>query len=256
MKFPDKRKRDRMVAGFAGPLRARMLLTIRRKAYESALAALPRIDRTALVLGSAPSPTPPAEIDPNWFVITVNASHHLARDLGLGVPDLTIFRDEMWSVGPVSHNALIGGRTRFLIANLAGNSDNQLEGLLTRLDFVADRVQFVSRHIRGAVILEMTGRPFVMLAGRHGISNGVFAALLALKLGAPRVIMTGFSLSNGWYPSGNAETTRGHIPKDRIVCREMARRGAPIFATDPAFSEATGLRLIEGARRLREEQAK
>ncbi|MEP7240608.1 MAG: hypothetical protein ABI697_06965 [Devosia sp.] len=238
--------RLRRFNGFTSGIQSQLLRTVRRKAFDQIIADLPKINRTALVLGSGPNPTPPKGLDPGWFLITINASYRLARDLGLGVPDLTIVADVLPAVTAARAEAFARARTRLLVVNSATTFDPDLEPFLDRIDFKADRIAYVTWAVRHALITEQIGQPLAFLGG-PGISNGVYAPLLALKLGAPRVVMTGFSLGPGWYPSGDTTARRIHAKEDRVACQRMAARGYPVFTSDPAFAEVTGLRLWEAA---------
>jgi hypothetical protein len=236
----------RISAGFASRFRAYLTLTVFRQAYERALAELPRIKGTALVVGSAPEPHRPDGLSSDWFVISINASQVTAADFGIPKPDLTFVRDGIDKPGEHQEaiwRVLNGRSTKHLVASMGSRDDEGVGDLIAAKNYHADRLTKFNRHVRGAVIAEMSGHYHVYLGGPRGISNGIFGALLALKLGADRVIMSGFSTVTGWYFAKEATGYRGHVPLDLEVCRAMVARGYPVFVTDPPFAESSGLPL-------------
>jgi hypothetical protein len=238
----------RTSASFASRLRAWMLLGPRRGAYHRALAELPPISGPTVVVGSAPDPTRPQGLDDTWFVVSVNASQKTAEQFGLPIPDLTIFRDDVDRPGDI-HDAfwrsVSGKRSKHLVAIMGSRENHGIARHLAAHRYEADRLTELNRHVRGAVIAEMSGHYHVGLSA--GVSNGIFAALLALKLGAGPVVMSGFSFSPGWHFDKNVAVPRGHIGPDKDVCAAMVARGYPIYAADASFAELSGLPLWTGS---------
>lgn len=237
----------RFRAGIASPQRAFLNLNLLRSRYDAAIAGLPRIEGPAIVLGSAPNPVRPAGVDDRWFTLTVNASQITAADLGLREPDLTIMRDGIFEPGEHQDavwKALAGRHTAHLIAVQASSDDRGTAQGIAARNYHADHVTELSRHTRGAVIAEMSGLYHVKISS--GVSNGIFAMLLALKLGGRPVVMAGFSFGPGWHFAQSTTGHRGHIKSDMATCRAVAARGLPVFAADPAFAEASGLPLWTG----------
>jgi len=78
-------------------------------------------------------------------------------------------------------------------------------------------------------------------------SNGIFLALLALHLGARRILMSGFSLSRTGHAYNTLNLRRVHIEGDTLALRRIAGLGLPIFTNDERFSRESGLPLIFGA---------
>ncbi|MDB5587589.1 MAG: hypothetical protein JWP26_2559 [Devosia sp.] len=243
----------RFSASFASRLRARLHLSLFRKTYLRALSDLPTITGPAVVVGSAPNPHPPKGLNDNWFVISVNASQVTAEQFGLPRPDLSILRDNIFFRGNVFvpteiHDALWaalrGRQTAHAVAIMGSSEDKGATAQLAIHDYRADSVTELDRHVRGAVIMEMTGLSHVGLSA--GISNGIFAALLAVKLGANPVVMSGFSFTPGWHFAKDVAVPRGHVQPDRAVLKAMVDRGYPVFASDPDFAKNSGLPLWTG----------
>jgi len=237
----------RTSAGLASKARAWLLLGLRRAVYERALAELPAISGPALVMGSAPNPTRPQGLSQDWYVVSVNASQRSAEEFGITEPDLTVFRDDIEKPSPTYAAfwaSVAGKRTRHLIAIMGSRENRGIATALTAGNYHADEITELDRHVRGAIIAEMTGLYHVGL--HHGVSNGIFAAVLALKLGASTVVMSGFSFSPGWHFDKKAAVPRGHIGPDKAVCAALVERGYPLFAADPNFAELSSLPLWTG----------
>ena len=232
---------------WAAVTRSIVKLTIGRGKYERALARLPRLDGIALVVGSAPSVTLPLDVAPDWAIVTVNASQIITDGAGLQAPTLSIFRDRIWERRRHQDDVwrtLSGRRTPVAVPIIATADDHSFGRKSAARGYVAERVAPLPVSLRAAIICEMSRSGMIDLKGPRSISNGLFAALLALKLGASSVVMSGFSLSGGRYglPHDTPGFGRAHRGGDAAMTRLMRRRGLPIFAADEGFAEATGLR--------------
>jgi hypothetical protein len=245
---------DRMMSGFAPRLRAFSLLTVRRGAYARTLASLPKINGPALVVGSAPESTLPAGVTTDWFLVSINASQTVAEEFGFSKPGLTIFRDGitlddeyqrmMWGIAQ-------GHSTGTLAVIIGANADRSIADFLAKKRYSADRLVELSRHVRGAVIAETTGRYLVTLSGKVGLSNGIFAALLAYRLGGRPVVMTGFSFSQGgWKQRPELKSRRPHLIGDPIACERIRARNLPIYAGEKKFAKESGLKFWDGSAEL------
>jgi hypothetical protein len=71
----------------------------------------------------------------------------------------------------------------------------------------------------------------------------MYAALLAAKLGANPVVLSGFSMADGWSHTKELAGKRNHQYVDRWACKLIVERGLPIFTSETAFADATGLPL-------------
>jgi hypothetical protein len=238
----------RISAGFAPRTRAFLNLTLLRDGYARILAELPRFNGPTLVVGSAPEPHRPVGLNHDWSVVTVNASQITSDDFGLKKPDLTVFRDDICGSGTHQNAvwaALRGKQTTHVIANMGSSDDAGIAAFMATQNYRAEHVTELNRHVRGAIIADVSGRYYVKVTA--GVSNGIFATLLALKLGASPVVMSGFSFTPGWYFAPGIPGARGHIPADKVICRAIVERGLPVFAADPAFAENSGLPLWTGS---------
>lgn len=237
---------DRLAAGFAPRTRARLILTLGRRHYRKVLAPLPKIVGPVLVVGSAPQSSLPVGVTPDWFLVSVNASQTVAAEFGFVEPDLTIFRDSLMIPGDYQDMMwplLAGRRTKHLVSIVGSASDRNIAAHLPEKGYQAEKVTEIGRNVRGAVIAEATGRYLATLSGHDGVSNGIFAILLAYKLGASPVVMTGFSFSRpGWKQRPDIVATRPHLIGDTIACQMIRERNLPIYAADPTFAEEAGLR--------------
>ena len=79
---------------------------------------------------------------------------------------------------------------------------------------------------------------------RQPPSNGVFLALLALHLGANRILMSGFSLSKTGHAYNTLNLDRRHLDGDTAALRRIVALGLPVFTNDERFSRESGLPLI------------
>lgn len=229
-------------------MKALAYLTVRRGAYETQLCELPGIAAPTLVLGSASNAALPAGFDETWFLVTVNGSQLVAEHLGLDTPDLTYFCDGAvidTRSGRYFLDLLEGRGTRHLIAG--SNRPAEAARLKRELPpgYRPHRLTIMDRHVRGAIILEHTHKALVSLGRKDAsISNGVFASLLALKLGAPLVVLSGISFTIPGYGYETAQSpSRSHVSGDKRACRAMAELGLPVYAENQQFAAESGLPL-------------
>jgi hypothetical protein len=229
---------------------ARRLLAGHGDQYQRWVDGLGKAKGPALVVGSAPNPTLPKGVDETWLRVSVNASQAVLAHFGLPDPHLTVFqpkikfadagRDAYWRV-------LSGLGTEHLVFIVNGKNDGEIAPFLREKRYRTDKITACCESMKAAITADVTGRfllsPFV---GQRSISNGVFAALLALKMGARPVVMSGFSLRDGYFHSGSQQAKRNHVYPDFHACREAALRGHPLFAADAEFAAATGLPLWRG----------
>jgi hypothetical protein len=224
------------------------ILTFRQKQYRRFLDELPKIMGPALVVGSAPNPTRPVDVDPSWFKLSINASQFVLDLFELGHPNLTLFqpkikfedetREAYWKV-------LANKKTDHLIFSINRKTDGKIEGFLKSKSYHFAKIGSFTEHYKNAVVREVLGKSVIgPLPNDRSISNGVFAAILALRLGAEKVVMTGFSMSDGWSHSTEVVQHRKHQVMDRWACRLIVARKLPVFTSDPEFSHVTGIPIL------------
>lgn len=234
--------------------RAFVALNWKQEEYRQALSPLPKIIGPALVAGSAPNPERPANVDAHWFRVSVNASQLLFDKFDLPPPDLTIVRPRIKLRGPAQDAAwavLKGRSTGHLVPLIKRPGDVGISEFIVGKDYSASAVTELGYVYKAAIVAEISGRYLISAgwAANRDISNGLFAVLLALKLGASHVVMSGFSFQTGWNYAGNARGRRGHVVADRIICRAIVERGLPVYSSDPDFAKRTGLRFWTGSKR-------
>lgn len=238
---------DRYIMWLWRCLEVRAHLRWNRDGFEGEMAQIGRISGPALVVGSAPNPMRPEGIDANWFRISVNASQLVLSHFGLPEPHLTIFqpkikfndenRQAYW-------RALAGCGTGHLLFMVNGKNDGTIAPFLASRGYRAPRISNVREVTKTAVVADITGRyllsPFV---GQRSVSNGIFAAMLALKLGARPVVMSGFSMEDGYFHADQIPAKRNHVAPDLLACKTAKERNWPLYVSDPAFAAVTGLPL-------------
>jgi hypothetical protein len=218
--------------------------------YRRLLKRLPQIGGPALVVGSAPDPATPAGVTSGWFRISANASQGILDRFGLPPPDLTVFRSRLADDQPdaaaiAAWTALRGRSTGHLLVGSEG--PETAARIIAAHAYRAAQITELRNSLRGAIIADVLGEYLTIATNANGVSNGVFAAVLAVKLGAAPVVMAGFSLSGGWSHAPDINSPRYHQDGDRRACRLMREKGLPVFTSDEAFAAATGLPLWQGA---------
>lgn len=206
---------------------------------------LPALDRPAIVLGSGPSARPPADL-PQWALLTVNGSQALAAGWSRSDPDLTLFGTTVLGMRASNRAAqavLRGRHTRLLVMVRDGSNPLLHSFNLWRTGYRYDQRVLLSTADRAAIFEAVLGSALASVAKP---SNGIFLVLIALYLGAPKVLMTGFSLSTAGHGYNQSSHPRNHAGADAGILAELARRGAPVFTNNEQFARESGLRLLEG----------
>lgn len=224
-------------------------LNMRPGKYRRLLQRLPRITGPALVVGSAPHPAKPAGVTSGWFRISVNASQVVLDRFGLPPPDLTVFRSRLAdsepdAAGLAAWTALQGLATQHLLIGSEGG--RTARRVAAGHAYRPARMTVIRNSTRGAIVADVLGEYLTIATNANGISNGVFAALLAVRLGAAPVVLSGFSLQGGWSHAPGLDSQRYHQQGDQRACRLMREKGLPVFAADEAFAASTGLPLWQG----------
>lgn len=221
----------------------------RRGELNRRLSAIQLDSRAALVLGSAPTIQMPVGFDATWPIVTVNASQSRLDALGITAPPaLTVFRNRILADEPHQNAVwehLRGRSTEQLVMLVNGSTEAKLTAGVHERGYRALSAAFLTDEQKGAIIHEFTGVLWVSCSPSRGVSQGVFAGLLALRLGATSVVLSGISFSdtNHFYEK---YTSRSHLDGDRQVLLAATRRGLPIFASEADFAAESGLPLWRG----------
>lgn len=207
--------------------------------------------KPVFALGSAPGASPPPGKKEDWEVITINGSQASLEKLGLETtPTATIFNTSLiktkYNVNVAARKVLRGCRTENLVVLSGSTSFRKKLHVIFRLLMLNYRYKTLS-------ILSTSDRISIMedilrmkLPEREQQpSNGIFTVLLALHLGAERVLMSGFSLSKQGHAYNNLNFKRAHTTGDLLTLRRAVEVGLPIFTNDEEFSKESGIPLIE-----------
>jgi hypothetical protein len=208
--------------------------------------------RQVFVLGSAPDSFPPPPGSGEWSAITVNGSQALLERLGLpATPVMTVMNRSVLKSSIVS-----GVAARKVLHSLA---TDHLVVISHRVSFkhrllIALRLWWLRYRYRTLTVLDMRHRRQIMerLLGdaydeSKPPSNGIFLALLAVHLGASRILMSGFSLSKTGHAYNELNLPRRHLDGDTLALRRIVELGLPVLTNEERFSRESGLPLISSA---------
>ena len=204
---------------------------------------LPPIARQALVLGAGPNAAPPPGFPNDWMLLTVNGSQAIAKAWGAPRPDLTLFGTTVLGRHPSNRAAqavLRGAGTDCLVMVSEGFHRFGDRLNLWRIGYRFGSLRWLSRAERRAILAAVLGEEASLKP-----SNGIVLAIIALSLGCPRVVMTGFSLSSAGHAYNDLNHPRNHVDADAAVLAEIVRRKLPVFTNDPRFAAETGLSLLQ-----------
>ena len=201
-------------------------------------------------LGSAPGSQPPPDGLGEWKTITVNGSQAILKGFDSSTPPTaTLFNTSLikssYNVNVAARKVLRGANTENLIV-LSGNT-----GWRKRLHVIF-RLFMLRYQYKTLSILNTNDRIRIMEAlldikfpeREYQPSNGIFAVLLALHLGASKVLMSGFSLTKQGHAYNNLNFKRAHSTGDRLILQRAIEIGLPIFTNDKEFSDESGVPLI------------
>jgi hypothetical protein len=207
--------------------------------------------RQVFALGSAPDSFPPPAGSGAWSIVTVNGSQAVLERLGLPVtPVMSLMNRSVLKSTIVS-----GVAAREVLRRLSTDNLVVVSHEVTRKQYllIAFRLWWLRYRYRSLTVLDMSHRSRIMqgLLGdgydeRDPPSNGVFLCLLALHLGASRILMSGFSLSRTGHAYNNLNLRRRHLDGDRLALRRIVALKLPIFTNDERFSRESGVPLIAG----------
>ncbi len=203
--------------------------------------------RPTLVLGSAPSPVLPDAWPLANPLITINASQVSGEGLGLPVPTLTVLSVTVLDARQQAREVqrVLAGRSTGQLLVVTHTAEWRRDGhVLADIGYRAGHTLRVSTRYRGVVVRAQTGLDAGRGDPRHDkVSNGVFAICQALALGAPRVVLAGFSLGGG-HAYNALGLPRLHVePDQRALAALAARWPGRLYAASAREAEAFGLPL-------------
>ncbi|WP_211596252.1 hypothetical protein [Paracoccus aestuariivivens] len=206
--------------------------------------------RTAVVVGSAPFSTRPAEWDAGFRVITINASQIAARNWLIETPDVTLMQfNQIEGQNPnaLEVRRVLRGQSTGLLYMLHWRHDlDRLKHGLISFDYRYDQLRLMSRYERVALMHKATGKLNLELEADTKWSNGIVAAALSLVSGAEKVILTGINPLSSGHGYNAIGLARLHTGPDLEAMQLFAARGYPVFTADHPVAEATGLPLWTG----------
>lgn len=201
-----------------------------------------KLDRTCLLLGSAPDPHIP-KLE-NFDLLCINCSGVVAKEFGLQDPKVTLMGAFKLVVpkNEVDRRILKGLRTEnlVLIRHRLPVSTELATQLLVMLDYSYGKLLRLGFWDRAHIIEKITGEKLL-------VSNGVFAACYAFYVGAPELILAGFSLTQDGHYYCDQNRRRYHADPDLAALKAMKERGWNIKTTEPELSELTSIPLLEVA---------
>lgn len=206
--------------------------------------------RNVMVVGSAPNSTRPTDFGLSYLVISINASQVVAKDWGVGKPDITLMMfhqiEGKYKNAQEVRRVLNGERTGHLCMLLWRHDLKRLKDGLARMNYGYDTLSMVDRFSRVALVKAMTGKLNFEISPESKYSNGVIAVMLALYSGAERVVISGINPASTGHIYNSANLHRKHSGPDMDALRHMQQRGLPVYTADPVVAEATGLPLWTG----------
>ncbi len=224
---------------------SRLLERVREAGDARRLARGVRFERPTLVFGSAPRSTLP----PGWRIddplVTINASQVPAEALGLPEPTLTVLSAD--TLGELESNreaqrVLAGRRTRNLLVVAHPAEWAERGPGLKAMGYSAARLYRVTPRFRSRVVRAATGDDAGRGDAEHvKVSNGVYAICQALALGAPEVVVAGFSLTSGGHAYNALEHKRLHVGPDGRAFAALAERAPNVYAASELLAAELGL---------------
>ncbi|MCV3736430.1 hypothetical protein OCK02_09455 [Rhizobium sp. TRM96647] len=212
-------------------------LEVLRGNHRRWLAKLGILHKPWLILGSAPSPTLPADLLEHCARVDVNNSGKTANALGLPPADLTFRkRKKSWEEHPyVRTRGLLWLHTKPLwMMHLK---------LLTMPHVRYSSLMRATRREREAIVNAVSGGLPADIGDVGKVTNGVATLCYALFTGVPSVTLAGFSLTKMGHSYDDKGKTRRQIAEDTFVLTRLRDRGN-IFTTEPDLSEHIGLPFV------------
>lgn len=197
------------------------------------------------MLGSAPTAELPEGFGSKWSIVTVNASQSRLDDWGIASPSLTIFRNQMLADDDHQNAAwrqLRGRSTEQLVMLARSSKEDELRRAVPARSYDASRIAFLSDEQKGAIVHQLIGLAGFSRFDAQNVSQGIFAAFLALRIGAPAVVLSGISFSTTDHHYDKWQQ-RSHLDEDREALRAAVLCRLPIYAAAQHFAAESGLPL-------------
>jgi len=197
-----------------------------------------------MILGSAPQAAIPARSTFDRCVC-INGSPYIAKRKGIH-PALTVivgFTTAMRrDISATSIGKLRGAGSEHTLFISAGDDLAHGRRVLGEAGFEHGPITEMTPLERAAIVGEVCGAELGLGKRDERISNGVFAVVLALWLGAKKVIVSGISLNGGHdYAAG---TERHHVDGDLRCLQLLAKHFPQVQTTSYELSQATGVPLL------------
>jgi len=179
--------------------------------------------KKVLVLGSSPNLVLPEDYNESWCLITVNASGIIAKEHGLGRPDLTILSASVLLKSTAEFDEvrehLLGLDSRIEIVRFLGGGAlkrairmYRAKQTLISCGCTFDQAFGLAPNAWNGVVQEVMGEKDYQLA--RNISTGVFCAILSVFAGAESIVTSGIDPGSIGHAYSSTDFTREHINSD------------------------------------------
>jgi hypothetical protein len=199
-----------------------------------------------IIIGSAPDVKLPA-LKPNDHYICINGSPYAASRLGIQYPHLTIMASYTTAFKTEKSKAtmpvLKGLRTKEVLFIEGSDNEQHARNILDKAEFRYDIFSKITWVERAAIIGEVCGIELGIGKVRNVVSNGIFAAILAIWANADEVVMCGFSLQGGHNYIKN-KFKRDHVDGDRKFYKISGQLCLPVKTTSFEIHEKCGVPLL------------
>jgi len=202
---------------------------------------LPVLNGPTLVLGSAPEPKLPSEIDTSWKLICVNGSGFVAKSLQLPVPDITIISGATFGKTQANQEgqlALTNLKTKILIYIDVSHSFDVAKQIMDKVGYRFEKVFIMKAEAREKIIRTVTRQPVDPTCLP---SNGIFASILALFMGTTSVTLSGISLIKTGHHYSQSDCPRQHVLDDSRFISAMIGMDMPLITADIELAKSSGL---------------
>jgi len=188
--------------------------------------------KRCLVVGSAPGARIP---DRSRFdaCICVNGSPWTAAQFGMQTTDMTVVSGHKtkvrdFDVALATLEAWRGLHTNILLFVEVGDSAKHAQHIFAKTGFSYDTFHSIDSTARTEIIRRACGDEIAASSAR--VSNGIFAAIVAMWVGAQEIIFSGFSMKGG-HSYMAYETRRGHQEGDSHFFSSTGRFSCQITTT-------------------------